>query len=310
LESLIEGEDEILGQVRRAWLDASAAGALSPALDAAFRLAVQTGRRARRLGDRHAWTSLADSAVAHVAAALTGQPAACVLVAGTGPMGLRAAAGLRERFGRALRLEMAGRTPERVQAHAAPFHATPLLLDGIPVALARADAAIIALRTTHALFGTDAVRPRSPDRPLLLIDLSVPRAVDAAVAALPGVRVLDVDTLAGNEGCFSRWDARARTQVEALVERAVDHWTARAEQTDADATLTALRVRADGIRRRQLDLTLRRLPHLDAEARWMIESLTHAIVNKLLHEPTMRLKDDRDGRTAQQIRSLFGMDSA
>ena len=310
LESVVQGEDEILGQVRRAWLDAGATGALSPALDSAFRTAVSTGRRARRTGDRHAWTSLADSAAAHLTASLDSMPAPRVLIAGTGPMGLRTAAALRERLGRRMVLDLAGRTPGRVRTHAAALHARPLDLASIPDALARADAAIIALRTSRAIFGTEEIEARPADRPLVLIDLSVPRAVDGAVAALAGVRLLDVDTLAGGEGAYSRWDASSREQVEEMVARAVHDWSARTEQTDADATLTALRVRADGIRRRQVDLTLRRLPHLDGEARWMIEALSHAIVNKLLHEPTHRLKGDQDGHTAQQIRALFGMEGA
>jgi glutamyl-tRNA reductase len=310
LESVVEGEDEILGQVRRAWLDAGAAGALPPTLDAAFHLAVRTGRQARRTGDPHAWTSLTDSAAARAAAAIEHLPAPRVLVAGTGPMGLRAARTLRERLGLGLELTLAGRTPARAALRAAELGARPLDLVGVPAALAWADAAIVALRTTRAMFTADAIAAHTGDRPLVLIDLSVPRAVDEAVARLPGVRMLNVDDVGAGEGTFTRWDTRGRERVETLVARAVADFSALRERGDAAGTLTALRVRAEGIRRRQLTQTLRRLPDLDDQARWAIEALSHAIVNKLLHEPTMRLKSDPNGGTARQVQELFGMGDA
>jgi glutamyl-tRNA reductase len=308
LESALEGEDEILGQVRRAWLDAGLTGSLSPALDAAFRLAVRTGRQARRLGRTTAWTSLADTAAAHVALAVGELATPRVLIAGSGPMGLRAAHALRERFGNDLDLRMAGRTPERVTAHAAQVGAEPLLLAGIPRALDWADAAIVGLRTRTALIGVGDIAPRRPDRPLLIVDLSLPRAVEAAVDEIAGVTLRNVDHLATNEGRHSRWDAEGRARVERLVQQALADYTALTERSDAAATLAALRIQADGIRRAQLARTLRRLPHLDAEARWALDALTRAIVNRVLHEPTMRLKGDADGAVAEQVRAVFNLD--
>jgi glutamyl-tRNA reductase len=307
LESALEGEDEILGQVRRAWLDAGLAGGLSPALDAAFRLAVRTGRQARRLGSTTAWTSLADTAAAHVALAVGELAAPRVLIAGSGPMGLRAAHALRERFGTDLEMWMAGRTPERVTAHAAQVGAEPLLLADIPRALDWADAAVVGLRTRTALVGAGNIAPRPDDRPLLIVDLSLPRAIEAAAGDVTGVTLRNVDHLTTNEGRHSRWDAEGRARVERLVQQALADYTALTERSDAAATLAALRIQADGIRRAQLERTLRRLPHLDAEARWALDALTRAIVNRVLHEPTMRLKGDIDGAVTEQVRAVFGM---
>jgi glutamyl-tRNA reductase len=306
LESAVEGEDEVLGQVRRAWLDAGHAGALSAALDAAFRLAVRAGRQARRIGDGGAWTSLADSAAAHVALGIEGLSAPRVVLAGSGPMGVRAARALRERFGPTLGLALAGRTPARVAAHAARLGAEALTLADIPRALAEADAAVVGLRTSRPLIGPADVTARSAARPLLLVDLSVPRAVDGAVAALPHVTLRTVDDLAG-EGGPSRWDAEARARVETLVERTVGAFGARAGRSETAATLAALRMQAEGTRRALLARTLRRLPDLDAEARWTIDALTRALVNRLLHVPTLRLKAGDDDR-ARAARALFGLD--
>jgi glutamyl-tRNA reductase len=309
LESAIEGEDEILGQVRRAWLDAVDAGATSPDLNEAFRLAVRSGRQARRTGDPHAWTSLADTAAAHVALAVEHLPSPRILIAGSGPMGLRAARGLRARFGPAMDLTLAGRTPARVQRHAATLDACALGLEQIPQALTWADAAVVGLRTSHVLIGAGDVAPRPEGRPLEIVDLSVPRAVDVAVGAVSGVALLNVEHLTSGERAFTRWDRDDRTYIEVLVEQAVDEYTDRAEQSDSTATMTTLRLQAEGIRRRQVSDTLRRMPHLDGESRWMIDKLTRSILNRVLHDPTMRLKADADGTAALAARDLFALDT-
>jgi glutamyl-tRNA reductase len=308
LESALEGEDEILGQVRRSWLDAGLAGTLSPALDAAFRLAVRTGRQVRRFGSREAWTSLAETAAAHVALALSERTVPRVLIAGSGPMGMRAALALRSRFGDGLEMAIAGRTPERVTVHAAEAAAQPLTLAGIPPALAWADAAVVGLRTRTPLIDASQIAPRPPERPLLIVDLSLPRAVAPDAGMVQGVSLRDIDHLAGAERGHARWDREDRARIERLVERALRDHAALTHRTDAATTLAALRIQADGIRRSQLDRTLRRLPYLDADARWVVDALTRAIVNRILHEPTMRLKrDDGDAITAQ-VRQTFGLE--
>ncbi len=305
LESALLGENEILGQVRRAWLDSAAGGGSSPRLDATFRLAVRTGRQARRLGGDHGWTSLAESAADSVACAIAHLPAPHVLIAGSGPMGLHTARSLQARFGSRLMLELAGRTPARVLEHAAQLSATPLALSDIPAALGRADAAVFGLRTPRPLLDAVDVAPRAPERPLLLVDLSVPRAVDAAVGRVPGVTLHDVDALGDVAGGCGRWDAAGLVQVEQLAADAAAAFSR--EALPAAATLTALRLQADGIRRTQLARTMRRLPHLDGETVEAIDALTRAIVNRLLHEPTLRLKADHEGALSRQVDELFGM---
>jgi len=308
LESAVEGEDEVLGQLRRAWLDAGAAGMLSAALDSAFRLAVRTGRQARRIGDPHSWTSLADSAAAHVLLAVQHLERPCVVIAGSGPMGLRAADELRRELGDRLVLTLAGRTLPRVRLHAQRLQAEPVGLDGIPAALARADAAIVGLRTPRTLIEARDIAPRTEAAPLFIVDLSVPRAVDAAVGELPGVELRNVDQLSVGEGPRGRWSLDERARVEDLVERAVTEHAEVAERPDGVRTLAALRMEAEGIRRRQLARALRRLPELDDEAQQAVDALTRSIVNRLLHEPTMRLRADPHGEPARQVRELFGFE--
>ena len=308
LDSALEGEDEILGQVRRAWLGAGLAGTLTPALDAACRLAVRTGRRARRQESGQAWTSLADWAAARIAGVVEGQRRPRVLVAGTGPMGLRAAETLRGRFGGALDLTLAGRTLAHVTAHAARFDARPVLLAALPVVLCRADAAVVALRTRTPLIDAHSVCPRPPERPLVLVDLSLPRAVDTSVGCLANVTLVDLDSLAESAQGASRWDSEGRANVERLVEDAVQAFAMQSERSETAETLTTLRIQADRIRRSQLARTFRRLPHLDPETRWAVDAMTRAIVNRLLHSPTQRLKGESADEDAARIRRLFGFE--
>jgi glutamyl-tRNA reductase len=307
LESALEGEDEVLGQLRRAWLDAGGAGMLTPSLDAAFRLAVRSGRQARRIGDPHTWTSLADGAAAHVTLAVQHRQQPQVLIAGSGPMGLRAAESLRRGLGDRLQLTLAGRTLPRVEAHATRLGAAPTGLDGIPSVLACADAAIVGLRTTRTLIGAGDVPSRSEDAPLLIVDLSLPRAVEEAVGRVPGVVLRNVDELLVGEAPRGRWSVAERGRVERLVERAVEEHRTLADRPDGARTLAALRMEAEGIRRTQLERALRRLPELDGDAQQAVEALTHAIVNRLLHEPTRRLRADPHGEPARQVRELFGV---
>jgi glutamyl-tRNA reductase len=260
------------------------------------------------VGDDAGWTSLADGAAARVAALTERLPAPRVLVAGTGPMGTRAAHTLRERLGERLALTLAGRTPERLQAYAVALQARPVQLAALPEAFAWADAAIVGLRTRTALIDVQTVRPRPETRPLTIVDLSLPRAVHPDVARLPGVTLQDVDGITRGEGAHSRWRPEDRVRVVRLVEDAVHSYSVRIDPSDAAATLTTLRLRAEAVRRAQLNRTLARLPDLDAESRYAVEAMTRAIVNRLLHDTTMRLRAGENGDVAEQVRTLFGLE--
>lgn len=307
LDSALVGEDEILGQVRRAWLDADLTAAPSPALNAAFRLAIATGRRARRVGGVSGWTSLADAAAAQVGATLASRASPRALVVGTGPMGLRAAQSLRTSVGTDLDMRLAGRTPARVARCARELDVQPIGLAELPAALDWADTAVVAVRARSPLIGSGDVSARPPDRPLLIVDLSLPRAVAATVGDLAGVTLTDLDRLGANSDGHGRWDAAGRARVEALVEQAVRAYSSRTDDGRISDTLVTLRLRAESVRRSHVARTLHRLPDLDDEARWRLDALSRAIVNHLLHEPTMRLRADTSGDVAAQVQTLFGL---
>ena len=307
LESAVQGEDDILGQVRRARHDAATAVALSPALDGAFRLAVQTGRQARRLGGQPGWTSLADAAAARIALAVGHLAQPRVFVAGTGPMGLHAARALRDRLGPALALTLASRTPGRSESHAPALAARPTDLADLAGELAEADAAVVALRVREPVLDVDAFAARPAERPLVLVDLSVPRAVAAPVADLPAVRLDDVDQLLGRDGGLARWQGDDLAAVTGLVERAVAAY-GQDEASVAAVTLAALHSRAEQIRRGQLERTLRRLGQADAATADALDALTRAIVRRVLYDVTGRLRADGADTLAPSVRDLFGLD--
>lgn len=153
----------------------------------------------------------------------------------------------------------------------------------------------------------EAARAAQGQRPLLLIDLAVPRDIDPAVAALPGVILADIDDLQPQgEGQDGRRSAVERVEVLLSVEaeRFMLWWQSRR----AVPTIAALRDQAESIRRAELDKTLGRMPNLSPEERGRIEALTAAIVNKLLHQPITRLKDwETDGRYLETVRELFSL---
>jgi glutamyl-tRNA reductase len=150
-----------------------------------------------------------------------------------------------------------------------------------------------------------------PDRPLLVIDIAVPRDVDPAAGTIPGVTVLDMDDLrafaaAGAAGRQAE-AAGARAIVDTAVERYLDEVSARG----AVPVIRSLRDRAESVRQAELDRVAARLAGLDDQQRDAVEAATRAIVAKLVHEPIVRVKDAagsaKGDRLADSLRDLFDL---
>jgi glutamyl-tRNA reductase len=147
-----------------------------------------------------------------------------------------------------------------------------------------------------------------PERQLLLIDLAVPRDIDPAVARVPNVVLHDIDGLQPPSGGCDERSSPARDVLEAQLDVAVDNfmqwWRARA----IVPTIAALRQQAERIRGGELERTLARLPNLTVEDRRRIDALTSAIVNKLLHQPMVSLKESAgSGEYLEAVRELFAL---
>ena len=313
LDSLILGEAEILGQVGGAFDAAQAAGTAGGVLTLLFRTAIAAGRRARvetAIGANPATAS--SMALALAEGALGDLRERRVLVIGAGRIGLQT---LQAASGRRVdRIAVANRTRERAAEAAAGFGASVRGLDELEDALAGADVAIAATSAEAPVVRAETVRAamaRRRDRPLVLVDLAVPADVEREAGDVPGVRLFDVDDLrAGLDDAIASRLAEV-PKVEALVEEEVEDFGRRYRELEVEPLVAELRQRADDIRERELQRTLRHLGDVDPAIEAHVRKLSHALVNKLLHEPTARLREKADhgdaDDVADAVRELFGL---
>ncbi len=310
LDSLVPGEGEILGQVRAAF----EAGATGPLLEKLFTQALHAGRRARvetAIGESPASVPAAAAALAQqVFGELRGRS---VVLVGAGKMSELTARNL---LSRGARIATVGnRTPEHGAELAARLGAVAVGLDGLAARLADAD--VVVASTSSPGFVLLAgelghvLRARR-GRPLLFVDLAVPRDVDPDLASFDGCFVYDIDDLeAVVEASLvgRRAEAARAERVVAAEAQRFHEWQASLAVVPA---IASLRARAEAIRSAELAKAEGRLGRLSESERKLVESMTAQIVNKLLHLPTVRLKQAAaaaDGPVyADVVRHLFGLD--
>ena len=306
LDSLVPGEGEILGQVRAAF----EAGTTGPFLDRLFRQALHAGRHVRvetSIGESPASVPAAAAALAQqVFGELTGRR---VLLLGAGKMSEATARNLVSR-GAEIAI-VANRTLAHGEALARQLGARALQLDAVAQELEHADVIVSSTSSPGVVLARDAVsaalRVRK-GRPLLLVDLAVPRDLDPAINELESCFLYDIDdleavvaeTISGRRGEA----ARAERLVAAEAER-FREWQA---SLDVVPTIASLRALAEEIRDSELARVGSRLSESE---RRQVESVTSQIVAKLLHLPTIRMKEAAaaaDGVVyADVVRHLFGL---
>jgi glutamyl-tRNA reductase len=309
LDSLVPGEGEILGQVRAAY----EAGRPGPLLDKLFRQALHAGRKVRAetaIGESPASVPAAAAALAQqVFGELDGRR---VLVVGAGKVGEHAARNLASRG--ATIAFVANRTLEPAEELARRFGAEAVPLERVPLELERVDVLVSSTSAAEIVLRRDAVaaslRPRR-GRPLLLVDLAVPRDIDPAVHELDGCFLYDIDDLEAvvTESLSGR--RREAARAEAVVAEEAERFRAWQASLDVVPAIASLRARAEEIRAGELARLEGRLSHLPEAERKAIEALTAQIVSKLLHLPTIRMKEaavTADGVLyADAVRHLFGL---
>jgi glutamyl-tRNA reductase len=305
LDSMVPGEGEILGQVRAA----HGAGATGPILDRLFRDALHAGKKTRTetaIGESPASVSSAAAALAEqVFGELSGRT---VLVIGAGEAGELAVKSLVARG--ATIAFVANRTAERADDVTQRFGGTPISLDAVSDNLEHVDVVLSSTASPQStLTRADVERTLHArrGRPLFLIDLAVPRDLDPAIHELDGCYLYDIDdleavvseTLTGRR----REAERAETIVAAEVER-FREWQA---SLDVVPAIASLRARAEEIRTSELERA-----KLSGAERRAADSVTSAVLNKLLHLPTIRMKQAAaaaDGVIyADAVRHLFGLE--
>ena len=309
LDSLVPGEGEILGQVRAAY----EAGTTGPLLDRLFRQALHAGRKVRAqtaIGESPASVSSAAAALAEqVFGDLAGRS---ILVVGAGKISGQAARNLVSRDAEIL--FVANRSSERGEELASSFDAEAVPLERIGEELAKADVVVSSTSAPGYVLDAATVAEAMRDRrgrQLLLIDLAVPRDLDPAIHDLDGCYLYDIDdlesivaeTLLGRR----REAERAETMVAAEAQK-FHEWHA---SLDVVPAIASLRARAEEIREAELRKADALLERLDESQRRAVEAITAQIVNKLLHLPTVRMKEAAaaaDGVVyAEAVRHLFGL---
>jgi glutamyl-tRNA reductase len=294
LDSLVPGEGQILGQVRSAFEH----GATGPLLDRMFRGAIHAGRRVRAetaVGEVPASVAAAAAALAEQ---LFGELESCrVMLLGAGKTGELAAASL---VARGARIELvANRSTAKAEEVARRYGGSAVELSEAPERLADADV-VVASTSARGVVVTRAdvepsVRARK-GRPLFFIDIAVPRDVDPAVHELEGCYVYDIDDLEAVVTDSTPGRAGEAAKAEAIVAAEAERFAAWRAAREVAPAIASLRAEAEEIRVRELDRARGRLGRLTKAELDVVESITTRIVDKLLHAPTLRLKEAATGR--------------
>jgi glutamyl-tRNA reductase len=321
LESAVLGESEVLGQVRRAWERSNREHASGPVLAGLFREAVRVGRRARaETAIARGTTSFAHAAVALAATRLDGGLAGCdVTVIGAGDIGSGVLGALTSLSGdrRPRRIVVTNRTAARSRALAdsapEPGAVSSVDFNELPDALAVSDVVFSALDVNGPVLGTDHLAPSSArtERPVLVVDLGVPRNVEPMVAEVPGVTLLGMDEL---RVAVSRVSEERHAEVDAvlaIVAEELDRYRADVRGRGAAPVIAALRARLESLRVAEMERQ-RSLQRSLSEEEWAeIDEASQAALAKVLHHPTMLLKETagtpRGQRLVEALRVLFDL---
>ncbi len=313
LDSMIVGEAEIQGQVKRAYQAAISGDTVGPLTNHLFKAALATGKRVRTetaIGERQ--LSLPAVAVALAREQLGSLDGRSVVVVGTGETGELTARSLADSG--AQPVFVASRRRDRAIALARRYGGTSLSFDELPQALERADILLAATASPHLLLEaqelTEVMATRR-GRPLLLIDLAVPRDIDSACAELDGVSLFDIDDLEAVIARNRRVRQAEARKAEGIIEEEIQHFAAWLGSLEVLPTLTALRLHASEIAEEVVRENLGKWQKASSADLERVDAIAQAIVNRLLHHPTARLRELQDDRVHARmalIRDLFGLE--
>jgi glutamyl-tRNA reductase len=312
LESMIVGEDQIQGQVKRAYEAALAKETAGPLTNHLFRAALATGKRVRTetaLGEGHvSLPSVAAMLARESLGDLHGRPG---VVIGTGESSELAARALADAGGSIV--FVATRRRDRAVSLAGRFDATSVSFDDLPEVLIRADVVVSATSSPHLLIESEElaeVMSARQGRSMLMIDLAVPRDIDAACGDLDGVSLYDVDDLEAVVARGRRVRQGEALKAEGIVEEEIQSFATWLGSLEVLPTLAALRTHATELAEHVV---------AENEGRWesaserdleRVDAIARAIINRLLHHPTARIKELRDDRVHARmalVRDLFGL---
>jgi glutamyl-tRNA reductase len=312
LESMIVGEAEIQGQVKRAYETALAKETVGPLTNRLFTAALATGKRVRSetaIGERQ--LSLPGVAVALAREELGEIDGRQVVILGTGETSELTARALANSGARVV--FVANRRRDRALSLARRYGGESLSFDELPEALLRADIVVAATASPHLLLEVRevaAVMRAREGRPMLLIDLAVPRDIDSACASLDGVSLSDIDDLQAVAARNRQVRQAEARKAEGIIEEEIQQFAAWLGSLEVLPTLAALRSHATQIAEQVVSENAGKWETASPRDRERVDAVARAVVNRLLHEPTLRMKEMRDDRVHARmalIRDLFGI---
>ena len=313
LDSMVLGEPQILGQVKDAFALAQSCRTVGPVLHSLMSQAFAVAKRVRSDTEvgRHA-VSVSFAAVELARKIFDGLDGRSVLLVGAGEMGELAARHFQDHG--TLPVFVANRTAGRAQALARDLAGTAVPFEDLFSVMGQVDIVITSTAAGGVIVTAEEVArvlPARRGRPLFFIDISVPRNVDPAVNDLENVFVYDVDDLRSVVEANLRERKRQAQHAESLVEREVAKFADRLRSLEVVPTIVSLREKLEEIRKSELGRTLARLPGADESTRQALEALSQGIVNKILHAPTVKLRDSSKAghghRWIEVISELFGL---
>jgi glutamyl-tRNA reductase len=294
LESLVVGEAQIQGQVADALQAARTAQTIGPKLSRLFAAALHAGKRARtETGIGRQALSVSHAAARLVARDLETLTERRVAVVGAGEMAAIALQALRAHG--ASDLCVVSRTFARASDLARRYSAEALPWSQRRNALSDAHAVVVATRAPHLLLRADDFAPgdsqRTSAQPVIVVDISVPRAVDPAMRSLDGLRLYDIDDLQAIVADDQHVRRQEIGRIERIVEEELASHLAWGRSQRAVPAITALRAQGEVIAQTEVERALRRAPELEPREQEIMREMAHRIVAKLLHAPTVTLKE-------------------
>lgn len=315
LDSMILGETQILGQVTQAYEDARNAGITGPILSHLFAQVIHTGKRARTETPISRYTtSVSHAGVQLMMGQSDTQANARVLLVGAGEMATLAAQAL-QRFD--MRdLAFINRTYRRAEGLAQDFGGRTIAWSQLDEALVWADAVICATGAPHAVIyrhDIETALSRRGNRPLVLVDIAVPRDVEDTVREMPGIRYYDIDDLQSVVDGNIELREAAIPQVKTIIQQEMTRFAEWYYSRQVAPVIKMLREWARSVADDELIHALNRLSDADERTRQVVSRMAHRLVNRLMHEPTSRLRiqatEGNGCGYAHAVRELFALDT-
>lgn len=313
LESMIVGESEVQGQVRRAHAQAVENRTAGPLTNRLFTSALQTGGRVRAETGISRGRASVSSVAVDLAEEIVGDLAERhVVIIGAGETSELTAQALAAHGVKTIFL--ANRHADRARSVAARFGGAVVSLDALPEQLAAADIVVSSTSSPHPIVGSEElelIMAERGDHPLVIIDIAVPRDVDAACADISGVTLYDIDDLQAIVARNLRGRAAEVRDAEAIVEAEIQRFARWLGGHEVLPTITALREHANAIVDQVLAENAGKWESASPRDMHRVEAMTRSAINRLLHEPTIRLRSldggSIHGRLAL-LRELFGLE--